>query len=152
MMLQKISKVLTGDMLKVLCDMGHGDMLILADANFPGESIAKTTSIGNLIRCPGADVATLYEAIHELFPLDAEYSGRTAAVMDLTDSDKAKGSPEPEAWGDYEAILHKDYPDVEMEKIERFAFYEQAKHAYCVIQTGEERKYGNLMLVKGCVL
>ena len=150
-MLNRISKILTGDMLKVLCDMGHGDVLILADANFPGESIAKETSYGKLIRCPGVDVKELYDAIQEIFPLDAAYTEHPAAVMDLTDGDKKKGMPTPEAWKDYTEILKKRYPEQELGMIERFDFYEKAKKAYAVIETGEERVYGNLLLVKGVV-
>lgn len=151
-MLQGIDKKLTGDMLKVLSDMGHGDVLILADANFPGEAIAKSTAYGKLIRCPGTDVAGMYDAICGLFPLDAAYTKEPACVMDLTDGDKAKGMPLPEAWKDFTEILHRAYPEKELGLIERMEFYERAKKAYCVIQTGEERVYGNLLLVKGCVL
>jgi L-fucose mutarotase len=151
-MLNNISKLLTGDMLKVLCDMGHGDVLILADANFPGESIAKKTTFGKLIRCPGADVNTLLKAIVDIFPLDVDYTEYPACVMELTDSDKAKSMPTPIAWCDYTETLHKSYPTLTLGKIERFDFYERAKKAYAVIQTGEEKQYGNLLLVKGCVL
>ena len=67
--------------------------------------------------------------------------------MDLNDGDKAKGMPEPEIWAKYhDAVV------VEPKRIERFEFYERAKKAYAVIQTGEERQYGNLILVKGVVL
>lgn len=147
-MLNGINKLLTGDILKVLCDMGHGDVLILADANFPGEAIAKSTSYGKLLRMPGADVNTLLQAIKPLFPLDVAYTEHPAAVMELTDGDKEKGLPTPEAWKDYTATLD----GMELGKIERFDFYEKAKKAYAVIETGEERIYGNLLLVKGCVL
>lgn len=151
-MLNGISKILTGDMLKVLSDMGHGDVLILADANFSGETIAKETAYGKLLRCPGADADTILEAIADLFPLDTAYTEHPACVMELTDGDKAAGMPEPEAWKAYTATLRKRYDGIELGGIERFAFYEKAKKAYAVIETGEERKYGNLLLVKGCVL
>lgn len=151
-MLNTISKILTGDMLKVLCDMGHGDVLILADANFPGETIAKETTYGQLIRVSGNDVTDILEAIVDLFPLDVAYTEHPACVMELTDSDKAKGMPEPQAWGSYKEVLSKNYPGITLGSIERFDFYEKAKKAYVVIQTGEERQYGNLYLVKGCVL
>jgi len=151
-MLNKISKILTGDVLKALCDMGHGDVLIIADANFPGEAISKSTSVGKLIRLPKLTVSDVYDAINELFPLDINYSKFPIAVMDLTDSDKAKGMKTPEAWLDYENILHKQYPNTKLGYIERMEFYERAKKSYVVIQTGEERIYGNLLLVKGCVL
>ena len=145
-MLQGISKLLTGDLLKALCDMGHGDELVIADANFPGESVAK-----RLIRCPGISGTDLLCAIAPLIPLDA-YSPAPALVMQLTDSDRAKGMPDPAIWGEYEAILRQNYgADTRVNTIERYAFYERAKAAYLVIQTGEERIYGNLLLAKGVI-
>lgn len=151
-MLNGISKILTGDMLKVLSDMGHGDVLILGDANFPGEAIAKTTSYGKLIRCPGISTAEIYEAISELFPLDVAYTEFPVAVMEVTASDRLKGMTDPAVWKDFETVLHKNYPEASLGRIDRFDFYDKSKKAYAVIVTGEERPYGNLLLVKGCVL
>ena len=138
-MLKNVDKLLTGDLLKVLCDMGHGDELVIADANFPAETCAQ-----RLIRLPGIDGVRATKAILTVFPLDTYYN--PAFVMDLTDSDKAKGMPEPEIWPEYEKLTGG------FDKLERFAFYERAKRAYAVIQTGEERQYGNLILIKGVVL
>jgi len=146
-MLNGISKILTGDLLKLLCDMGHGDEIIIADANFPAETIGK-----RLIRLPGIDVSTVLEAIKSIFPVDVKYSEVAAAVMDMTDSDKASGMKDPETWSDFEGILKTEYPEIKVGKLERYEFYERAKGAYAVIQTGEERIYGNLLLVKGVVL
>ncbi|MBQ1307087.1 MAG: hypothetical protein IIY56_02925 [Erysipelotrichaceae bacterium] len=146
-MLKKVSKLLTGDMLKVLCDMGHGDEIVIADANFPAEAVAK-----RLIRVPGIDAVSLCEAILEVFPLDS-YSDYPAALMDLTDSDKKKGMPVPGIWAEYEEILSEaSQKRVEIELMERYAFYERAQKAFAVIQTGEEKQYGNLILVKGVIL
>ena len=138
-MLKNVDKLLTGDLLKVLCDMGHGDELVIADANFPANSLAT-----RIISLPGIDGVRAAKAILSVFPLDT-YSS-PAFVMDITDSDKAKGMPEPEIWPEYEKLTGG------FEKLERFAFYERAKKAYAIIQTGEERQYGNLILVKGVVL
>lgn len=138
-MLKGIDKILTGDLLKVLCDMGHGDELVIADANFPAETCAQ-----RLIRLPGIDGVRAARAILSVFPLDT-YSS-PAFVMDLTDGDKAKGMKEPEIWPEYEKLTDG------FEKLERFEFYERTKRAYAVIATGEERQYGNLILVKGVVL
>ena len=138
-MLKNVNKLLTGDILKLLCDMGHGDELVIADANFPAETCAQ-----RLVRLPGIDGVRVTEAVLSVFPLDT-YSV-PAFIMDLTDGDKAKGMPEPEIWKPYEDLTGG------VEKIDRFAFYERAKSAYAVIQTGEERQYGNLILVKGVVL
>ena len=145
-MLQGISKLLTGDLLKALCDMGHGDELVIADANFPRERVAR-----RLIRLPGISGTDILRAIAPLIPLDA-YSPAPALVMQLTDSDRAKGMPDPVIWGEYEAILREHYgEDTRVDTIERQAFYERAKTAYLVIQTGEERIYGNLLLAKGVI-
>ncbi len=138
-MLKNIPKILTGDLLKILCDMGHGDELVIADANFPAETCAQ-----RLVRLPGIDGVAAARAVLTLFPLDT-YSA-PAFVMELTDGDKAKGMPEPVIWPEYEKMCGS------LGRIERFAFYERAKKAYCVVQTGEERQYGNLILVKGVVL
>lgn len=138
-MLKGIDKLLTGDLLKILCDMGHGDELVIADANFPASSLAT-----RLLHLPGIDGVRAAEAVLSVFPLDT-YSS-PAFVMDLTDGDKAKGMPEPEIWPEYEKLTGG------FEKLERFEFYERAKKAYAIIQTGEERQYGNLILVKGVVL
>lgn len=140
-MLKGIDKLLTGDILKALCDMGHGDELVIADANFPAETVAK-----RLIRVPGIDGVRMAEAIMSVFPLDS-YVDAPACVMDLTDGDKAKGMPTPVIWSEYARVM-----SAELGKIERFAFYERAEKAYLVIQTGEERQYGNLLLTKGVVL
>lgn len=139
-MLKGIHKLLTGDLLKTLSDMGHGDEMVLADANFPSHAVAR-----RLILLPGTDGVDVLKAVLSVFPLDT-YSS-PAFVMDLTESDKEKGMPEPEIWPDYERLCGQP-----LGKLERFEFYERARKAYAVIQTGEERQYGNLILVKGMVL
>ncbi len=138
-MLKGINKLLTGDVLKILCDMGHGDEIVIADANFPAETCAH-----RLVRIPDADGVKVTEAVLSVFPLDT-YSD-PAFIMDLTDGDKEAGMPEPVIWPEYEKLCGK------IIKLERFEFYDRAKKAYAVIQTGEERQYGNLILVKGVVL
>ena len=140
-MLKGMNKLLTGDMLKILCDMGHGDELVIADANFPAERCAK-----RLIRLPGIDGVTATKAIMSVFPLD-EYVDHPAVVMALTESDVAKGMRRPAIWDEYQSAIGRSVVE-----LERFAFYERARSAYAVIQTGEERQYGNLILVKGVVV
>lgn len=140
-MLKGIDKLLTGDILKILCDMGHGNELVIADANFPAEECAK-----RLIRIPGIDGVRAAEAIMTVFPLDT-YVDDPAIVMALTESDVKKGMPTPVIWDAY-----RDAVGCPLAELERFAFYERAKKAYAVIQTGEERQYGNLILVKGVVV
>ncbi len=143
-MLKNIDKLLTGDLLKLLCDMGHGDELVIADANFPADALAT-----RLIQMPGIDGVRAAEAVLSVLPLDT-YS-EPAFIMDMTDGDKAKGMPEPVIWPQYEALVKKNGAE-RLNKLERYEFYERAKNAYAIIQTGEERQYGNLILVKGVVL
>ena len=95
-MLKGINKLLIGDLLKILCDMGHGDELVIADANFPAYSIAQ-----RLVAVPDADGAKVAEAVLTVFPLDT-YAESAALIMDLTDGDKAKGMPKPVIWPEYE--------------------------------------------------
>ena len=140
-MLKGVDKILTGDLLKILCDMGHGDEIVIGDANFPAETCAK-----RFVRLPGIDAVSVAKAIMSVIPLDT-YSENPAIVMNVTESDKAKGMGRPEIFGEYEkAIGH------EVSGIERFAFYERAKKAYAVIQSGETRIYGNIIIVKGVVI
>ena len=140
-MLKNVSKLLTGDILKALCDMGHGDELVIADTNFPAQSCNQ-----RVIRVPGISGTDLLKAILEVFPLDT-YVLSPAILMDLTDSDKAKRMPTPAVWKEYEDLLK-----IKPELIERNEFYERTRQAFVVIQCGEERQYGNLILVKGIVL
>ena len=138
-MLKGINKILTGDLLKILCDMGHGDELVIADANFPAEACAR-----RLVRLPGINGVQAIKAILSVFPLDT-YTKEPAIVMALAESDVKKGMHHPAIWSDYQnAVGH-------LNELERFEFYDRAKKAYAVIQTGEERQYGNLILVKGVI-
>jgi L-fucose mutarotase len=139
-MLKGINKLLTGDLLKILCDMGHGDELVIADANFPAETCAK-----RLVRLPGIDAATATEAVMTVFPLDT-YTDAPAVVMALTESDVKKGMARPVIWDAFENAAGS------VTELERFAFYERAKKADFVIQTGEERQYCNLLRVRGVVV
>lgn len=145
-MLLTVSKFLTGDVLKVLCDMGHGDELVIADANFPAETLAK-----RFLRLPGIDGVSVLKAILPLFPLDTYCM--PATLMELTAGDQAKGMPIPSIWAEYQCALDAGWGSpLEVSRIERFAFYERTRRAYAIIQTGEERQYGNLILTKGVVL
>ena len=142
-MLKNVPAILPPELLKVICEMGHSDRLVISDGNFPVPTKGKNAVI---VRMDGHGVPEILDAILQLFPLDT-YVDTPAYVMDLTDSDKAKGMPEPVIWGEYAKAT-----GAKLGLIERFAFYERTKNAYLVIQTGEERQYGNLLLTKGVVL
>jgi L-fucose mutarotase len=145
-MLKGMSKLLTGDLLKILCDMGHGDELVIVDGNFPGVTMAK-----RLVSFPGIDAVTLLREIVKVFPLDT-YCEAPAAIMRMTDSDQASGMATPAIWGEFDTVMKNEFgPDTELAKIERFEFYERSKKAYAIVQSGEERIYGNIILSKGVV-
>ena len=136
-----------------LSSMGHGDELVLADAHFPASSVCKSSNCGTLeIRADGCDsLSYLLECILKFFPLD-EYAESPVFVMDLVDSDK-KAKLEVKVWKEFENVLNKTQAaEVKLKPVERFQFYEQAKKAYAVIQTGDLAKYGNIIIKKGCVL
>ncbi len=143
-MLNGIPKILSPELLKVLCEMGHGDEIILADGNFPVQSIGKNAVV---IRADGHSVPALLDAVLELMPLD-QYSEKPAALMQVVPGDPCV----PTIWEEYKAILEKHKADstaIEME--ERFAFYERAKKAYAIVATGEQAIYANILLKKGVV-
>lgn len=141
-MLLGIPAQISPDLLKIICEMGHGDEIVLADANFPSASTAQ-----KLVRADGIKIPELVSSILELFPLD-QYDKTNFILMKKCEGDTADVS----VWSDYENILKKHNPEVEMSFIERFDYYERAKKAYAVVATGERRQYANIILKKGCVL
>ena len=143
-MLKNIPAILTPELLKVLCEMGHGDELILADGNFPAESVGKNARV---IRLDGHGVPEVLDAVLALIPLDT-YTEKPAALMEVVPGDPIV----PVIWDEYRAILakHGENPDA-VDNIERFAFYERAKQAYAIIATGEAAVYANILLKKGVV-
>ena len=144
-MLKGIPKILSPELLKILCEMGHSDTLVLADGNFPSESIGKNAKV---VRCDGHGIPALLEAILKLFPLDS-YVEHPVHLMEVMPGDPGK-TP---IWDTYKAIIAAQDArgSACIGTYERFAFYEKAKEAYCVIATGETALYGNLILQKGVV-
>lgn len=144
-MLKGIPKIISPALLKALCEMGHGDTLVIADGNFPAESVGKDAIV---IRYDAVGVTPLLRAILELFPLDT-YVEKPVSLMALVPGDKV----ETPIWDEYkECIRAVDARgDAVIENVERFAFYEKAKKAYLVIATGESALYANIILQKGVV-
>ncbi len=144
-MLKGIPKILSPELLKVLCEMGHSDRLVISDGNFPAESMGKNAVV---IRCDGHGVPELLDAILQVFPLDS-YVEHPVNLMEVM-----KGDPvETPIWDEYKEIVKKYEARGEQAvgNIERFAFYEEAKTAYAIIATGESALYANVMLQKGVV-
>ncbi|XP_027863807.1 fucose mutarotase isoform X2 [Xiphophorus couchianus] len=145
--LKGIPSVLSPELLYALAKMGHGDELVLADANFPASSICACGP--KEIRADGLGIPQLLEAILKLLPLDT-YVDRPTAVMDLVKSDKQRRLAVP-VWDTYTQLLSQAGSQSSLEKMERFNFYERAKKAYAVVATGETALYGNLILKKGVI-
>lgn len=146
-MLKGIDHRLNADVLRVLRAMGHGDVLIVADTNFPADSVARATVTGQLLRMENLTSAQAVNAILSVLPLDTfvdDFAGRMEVVGNPTELppvqqevqaeiDRAEGRPRP------------------MIGIERFAFYDLARKSYAVITTGDRRFYGCFMFRKGVI-
>lgn len=141
-MLKNIPKIISPELLKVLCEMGHGDEIVIGDGNFPAAAYAQ-----RLVRADGIGAAEMLDAVLQLIPLD-QYDSNNFVLMQKCAGDTADTS----IWEKYKATVQKYEPAAQVSFEERFAFYERAKKAYAVIATGEEKQYANIILKKGCVL
>ncbi len=136
-MLKTINPLLTGELLAILRDMGHGDEIVLVDANFPAARVAQ-----RLVRLPGIGIDRAAEAVLSLLPLD-DFVDAPAAVMACPDG-------RPEIFDVFDQLLTTaNEGPVQVQQVDRFDFYERTKEAYAVVATGERRLYANLILKKG---
>ena len=141
-MLKGLPPLLTPELLKILCEMGHGDEIVLADGNFPSEAIGQR--VVRLDAHAGTDVL---KTIMSVFPIDT-YSDPNVFLMEVVPGDNV----ETPIWDEYSHIMKESEREtVRIGHIERFAFYERAKKAYAVIATGETALYANLILKKGVI-
>lgn len=145
-MLKGIPEILSPELLKVLCEMGHSDRIVIADGNFPAESMGKNCKV---VRCDGHGVPELLDAILTVIPLDT-YVEKPVSLMEVMPGDNV----ETPIWDTYKEIIakHDERGAAVVGNIERFAFYDEAKTAYCIIATGEKAVYANVMLQKGVVI
>ncbi len=144
-MLKGIPPIISPELLKVLCEMGHSDRIVIADGNFPAETIGKNAIV---VRADGHGVPELLEAILKLMPLDT-YVEKPVSLMQVMKGDNTK-TP---IWDTYKKIIRENDSrgDDAVAEIERFKFYDEAKTAYAIIATGETAVYANIMLQKGVV-
>jgi len=142
-MLKGVPKIISPELLKILCEMGHGDEIVIADANFPSENYGK-----RVIRADGISGTAMLSAVLSVFPLDT-YSDPNMVLMQLMDCDKGKINPI--IWREYENIANEKDGNQKISNIDRFEFYERAKGAYAVIATGEEAVYANILIKKGVI-
>jgi L-fucose mutarotase len=139
-MLRGIDPLLTPELLHALASMGHGDTIALVDANFPAAATAR-----RLIVLPGIDAPTVLGAILTLLPID-DFEPDPITVMQVVGNPAATPAPV----GEFITVLirHAAPPPV---AIERHAFYRAAAAAFAIVQTGERRFYGNILLRKGVI-
>jgi L-fucose mutarotase len=146
-MLKGIDNRLNADVLGCLRAMGHGDILIISDTNFPADSIARQTTLGHLLRMENLTAGQAAEAVLSVLPLDTfvdDFAGRMEIVGDPATVPPVQAEVQA-------AIDHAEGKPRRMISIERFAFYDMARTAYAVIQTGERRFYGCFMFRKGVI-
>lgn len=141
-MLRGLNPLLSPDLLHTLASMGHGDEIVIADANFPGTSSAR-----RLIRMDGVSATDVLRAVLEIMPLDT-FVPDPALTMQVVDDPEAL----PDVVARFQQIIETtaDYPAT-VTGLERHAFYDRARAAFAVIQTGETRLYGNIIVKKGVV-
>ncbi len=139
-MLKNIPTNVSADLIKILMEMGHGDEICIADANYPRFGHAQ-----NVIDCTGLMIPELMDSILSLIPLDPYVENPTIFMAVLPNDPYV-----PEIWDTYREIGNKHEKDGLREvTINKFDFYERAKNAYATIVTSEKALYANVILKKG---
>ena len=140
-MLKNIPPILGPDLLGILRAMGHGDEIAIVDANYPADAAGPA-----LVRLDGISATDTLDAILTLMPLD-DFVDDAAFCMQGVG---AAGRREP-VMDQFETIIKRHEPKMGLASLERFAFYDRVKQGYAIIQTGERRLYGNILLKKGII-
>lgn len=146
-MLKGVDPRLNADVLFALRAMGHGDVIVLTDTNFPADQVARATTLGRLLRMDNLTAAEAAQAVLSVLPLDT-FVDDFAARMEVVGDDAAMPDVQREVQAEIDRAEGRPRP---MVSVERFAFYDQARNAYAVIQTGERRFYGCFLLRKGVI-
>ncbi len=140
-MLKNIPPILGPDLLHILRAMGHGDEIAIVDANYPAEAAGP-----DLVRLDGLTATDVLDAILTVMPLD-DFVDEAAICMQVV-GDPTRREP---VMDEFEAIIKRHEPRMGLSSLERFAFYERVKAGYAIVQTGESRLYGNVLLKKGVI-
>jgi len=146
-MLKGIDQRLSAEIVYALMQMGHGDDLVICDINHPAVTIAKETTYGRLLDMAGCDIPTATRAILSLMPLDSFVPAPVRRMQVV-------GDPEgvvPNFDKMQKVLDASNGAPVLVEALERFAFYEAAKQAFCIIRTADSGPYGCFILKKGVV-
>jgi len=146
-MLKNLDPALTADVLYILRSMGHGDVVVITDTNFPAQSVAKTTTFGRPVMMDNISTPAAIRAILSVMPLDT-FVDDFAMRMEMVDDPTQIPPVQAEAQAEINAA---EGAERAMLGVERFKFYDKAKTSYAIIQTGERRFYGCIMLRKGVI-
>ncbi|MDB5539971.1 MAG: ribose transporter [Devosia sp.] len=140
-MLKGIPPILGPDLLYILRAMGHGDEIAIVDANYPGDSAGP-----QLVRLDGLSAGDVLDAVLTIMPLDTFVDEQAFGMEVVGDGNKREATHQ-----DFDKLIRKHEPTMKLSLLERFAFYERVHGAYAIVQTGERRLYGNVLLKKGIV-
>jgi len=140
-MLKGIPPILGPDLLYVLRAMGHGDEIAIVDANYPGDSAGP-----ELVRLDGVSATEVLDAVLTVMPLDSFVDDQAFGMEVVGDPNKREQTHK-----EFDELIRKHEPTMKLSMLERFAFYERVHDAYAIVQTGERRLYGNVLLKKGIV-
>ena len=140
-MLKNIPPILGPDLLGILRAMGHGDEIAIVDANYPADSAGPA-----LIRLDGISATDVLDAVLTLMPLD-DFVEEAAICMQVVGN---AGKREP-VMDQMDSIVRRHEPSMTLDSMERLAFYERVSRGYAIVQTGERRLYGNILLKKGVI-
>ncbi len=146
-MLKGIDARLNAGVLGALRAMGHGDMLLLVDSNFPADALAQETVLGHLLTMENLTLAAAAEAVLSVMPLDT-FVPDFAARMQVVDAPDEVPAVQRELQAAVDAAEARARP---LPGVERFAFYDLARQSYAIIQTGERRFYGCVMFRMGVI-
>lgn len=140
-MLKNIPPILSPDLLHALRAMGHGDEIVIVDANYPAESAGPP-----VIRLDGLLATDVADAVLSLMPLD-DFVDEAAFAMEVVGNPRKREQTHKE----FDRLVKKHERAMKLSLLERFAFYARAAEAFVIVQTGERRLYGNILLKKGVV-
>ena len=140
-MLKNIPPILGPDLLAILRAMGHGDEIAIVDANYPADGAGPV-----LVRLDGVSATDVLDAILTLMPLD-DFVDESAICMQVV----GNASQREPVMEEFDAIITKHEPGMKLSSLERFAFYERVAKGYAIVQSGERRLYGNILLKKGVI-
>ena len=145
-MLININPILSPELLFILRSMGHGDKLILADANFPANTMNK-----RIIRLDGVNISDAAKAILSVFPLDSFLVSQGKAAVSRMEVDE-KPQELPDSHKEFINIVKEvSGSNLKVGSIERQSFYEEAKKSYAIVTTTDARPFSCFIMTKGVI-